>query len=91
MIQNDSLAQNRVMTKEDSRIHPYPIRLTRELREQLETIAKANGRSLNAEMLLRLEESLKNAGSENSGDFTPAQEKRLIELIRNELAKAGKG
>lgn len=45
------------MSKEDQRIHPYPIRLTKELREKLETAAKAAGRSLNAEMMRRIEAS----------------------------------
>lgn len=43
----------------NQQVNPYPIRLPKELREKLEAVAKANGRSLNAEMLLRLEASLR--------------------------------
>lgn len=48
------------MNKESQQVNPYPIRLTHELRERLEIAAKQAGRSLNAEMLLRLELSFKN-------------------------------
>lgn len=41
---------------------PYPIRLTKDVREQLEIAAKAAGRSLNAEMVMRLEQSLADSG-----------------------------
>lgn len=37
---------------------PYPLRLAPDLRDTLEAIAKDNGRSLNAEITLRLEESI---------------------------------
>lgn len=36
----------------------YPLRMPPELREALETIAKENGRSLNAEIVTRLQTSL---------------------------------
>ena len=49
------------MSKEDQRVNPYPIRLTPDLKIKLETAAKAAGRSLNAEMLLRLEASFTEA------------------------------
>lgn len=76
------------MSKETQQVNPYPIRLTKELRERLEAIAKTNGRSLNAEMILRLEASLGNEPEENSID---ERIRRIaLELIREELAKAGK-
>lgn len=43
------------MTNE-TRTTPYPLRMPSELRQQIERDAKANGRSLNAEILYRLEE-----------------------------------
>lgn len=43
------------MKKEKQQVNPYPIRLTASLKERLQVSAKNNGRSLNAEMLLRLE------------------------------------
>lgn len=82
------------MTKEDNRVHPYPIRLTRELREQLETLAKANGRSLNAEIVIRLDESLlKDGDTIISTNVLTVEDVRQIalEVIREELAKSGKG
>jgi molybdopterin-guanine dinucleotide biosynthesis protein A len=78
------------MTKEDNRIHPYPIRLTKELREQLEATAKANGRSLNAEMILRLEASFTDE-SINNADLEAVIRRIATEILREELTKAGKG
>ncbi|MEN9434566.1 MAG: hypothetical protein RLZZ422_2155 [Pseudomonadota bacterium] len=75
------------MSKEDQRHHPYPIRLTKELRERLEDAARLAGRSLNAEMLLRLEASF----HESDEQKEVLTELRVRELIREELAKAGKG
>lgn len=46
------------MSKEDQRVNPYPVRLSKETKQALEVIAKANGRSLNAEIAMRLDESL---------------------------------
>ena len=43
-------------------IQPFPIRLTPQLRQQLETAAKSAGRSLQAEIARRLESSLITAG-----------------------------
>lgn len=45
----------------DKQVSPYPVRLTPELRAMLEESARAGGRSLNAEMLLRLEASFVDA------------------------------
>ncbi len=39
----------------DGRITPYPLRLEPETRAKLETLAKANGRSLNAQIAMMLE------------------------------------
>jgi hypothetical protein len=74
------------MSKEDQRVHPYPVRLTKELREKLDTAAKAAGRSLNSEMLLRLEASF----SQQPADDQLLTAAQVRELIREELTKAGK-
>ncbi len=74
------------MSKEPQQVNPYPIRLTKELREKLDTAAKAAGRSLNAEMLLRLEASF----LELPTDDQPMTAAQVRELIREELTKAGK-
>lgn len=41
-------------------IKPYSLRMPPELKEILQSLAKENGRSLNAEMIQRLKESIKN-------------------------------
>ncbi|CAN7423047.1 Arc family DNA-binding protein [Paraburkholderia hospita] len=45
---------------------PYPLRMPQELRERLEEAAKATGRSLNAEIVQRLESSLLHSPDEVS-------------------------
>ena len=87
MIQSDSTLQNHTMSKEDNRINPYPIRLTKELTVKLEDSAKLHGRSLNAEMLLRLEASFSDESQNNAHTLTVEQVK---ELIREELARLTK-
>ena len=42
----------------DKRPMPYPLRMPTEMRDKLEVARSKNGRSLNAEILLRLEQSL---------------------------------
>ena len=51
------------MTREDPQMK---LRLPAELKDQLAALAEANGRSLNAEVVLRLEESLGSAGGAQS-------------------------
>ncbi len=77
------------MSKESQQVNPYPIRLTKELREKLEAIAKANGRSLNAEMILRLESTLES--DSNEADMLERMRQIALEVVREELAKSGKG
>jgi len=78
----------------DLRPAPYSIRLEPEIRAKLEAIAKANGRSLNAEIVIRLDESLlKDGDTIISTNVLTVEDVRQIalEVIREELAKAGKG
>lgn len=68
---------------------PYPLRLAPELRETLEAIAKEKGRSLNAEITLRLEESVKsqvNAQADN--DLIKLIGAEVRQIVREELKKA---
>lgn len=44
--------------KEDNRPLPYSLRLEPETRAKLEAVAKANGRSLNAQIIMILESAL---------------------------------
>lgn len=46
------------MTTERHQLPAYPLRMPVELRERLEAAAKVNMRSLNAEILFRLQQSL---------------------------------
>ena len=89
----------------DNRPPPYSMRLDPDLRAKLEAIAKANGRSLHAEISMRLEASLQ------ANETTPTSERvemtadeanelifetkkqiieELKEFIQKELTKAGK-
>lgn len=43
-------------------VTPYPVRMPDELRSALEHIAKDNGRSLNAEIVMRLQSTLESIG-----------------------------
>lgn len=61
---------------EKQRPNPYPIRLTPELKEKLTESAKKNGRSLNAEMLLRLDNS-----------FDTSERERVEKIVADVLQK----
>lgn len=74
------------MSKENQQVNPYPIRLTKELKVKLEESAKQHGRSLNAEMLLRLEASFTDSPSGEEQYLTAEQ---VRSLVREELLKAG--
>lgn len=67
-------------------VHDYPqmkIRLSPELKAKIGETAKANNRTLNAEIVTRLEESFSRSG----GDCL--SEEKMRELIRDELSRAG--
>lgn len=72
------------MSNESQQVNPYPIRLTPELKVKLQASAKANGRSLNAEMLLRLEASF--AEPKPLAAESGLTEERIREIVREELA-----
>lgn len=61
----------------------YPLRLEPDTRARIEAIAKVNGRSLNAQIVMMLDEWL--AGT--SGNESPLTESRVLDLIRLELDK----
>ena len=65
-------------------INPFGVRMPAEVKEELEKLAEQNRRSLNAEIVVRLEQSIRQEGRL----CITAEE--LRELIREELAKAGK-
>lgn len=68
---------------------PYPLRLAPELRETLEAIAKEKGRSLNAEITLRLEESVKTqVNAQADSDLIKLIGAEVRQIVREELKKA---
>lgn len=70
-------------------IAPLGLRLLPELREQIEKAAKDNGRSLNAEVSARLQQSFEPANTERIGDLelALAQEQITSALARGKLAE----
>ncbi|QTR53123.1 TraY domain-containing protein [Thiothrix unzii] len=89
----------------DNRPPPYSMRLDPDLRAKLEAIAKANGRSLHAEISIRLEASLLTENTTQAGnkfwyfeDVPPGvlevlkedMRRVALEVVREELTKAGK-
>ena len=71
---------------DDSRPQPYSLRLEPDTRATIEAIAKANGRSLNAQIVLIVDEWLSGSG----GECQQLTEERVIELIARELDKRQK-
>jgi hypothetical protein len=72
---------------------PYPLRIDAELRSRIEALANANGRSLNAQISLILEAAVQGGSvtdSLMSEDMRDEVRRIALELIREELAKAGK-
>ena len=65
-------------------INPFGVRMPPEVKAELDKLAEQNRRSLNAEIVVRLEQSIRQEGRL----CITAEE--LRELIREELAKAGK-
>jgi len=79
--------QNGHMTDRHS-VHPYPLRLTPELREELERHAKDAGRSLHAEIIRRIEASI--ASERHQVDMAtamtdPATRKAAVEGLLDEM------
>lgn len=67
---------------------PYPLRLAPELRETLEAIAKEKGRSLNAEITLRLEESVKTqVNAQADSDLIKLIGVEVRQIVREELKR----
>lgn len=69
------------MTREDPQMK---LRLPADLKDQLAELAEANGRSLNAEVVIRLEESLGSAG----GGQTAAQvDEHTLDLFAEKVGQ----
>lgn len=66
-------------------VNPFGLRLPPELKEELERLAEQNRRSLNAELIVRLEESVQREGQ------TCITAEEIRQIVEPALAKAGKG
>ena len=71
---------------EDKRPAPYPLRMTDDLRQKLTDHAKENGRSLNAEIVARLELTL-NTGQGLLGQAMIEAETKKMEDRFEEMRK----
>jgi hypothetical protein len=65
-------------------VNPFGLRMPSDVKEELEKLAEQNRRSLNAEIIVRLEESIKR---ERESCITSDELRRIV---REELTKAGK-
>ena len=85
-------SHNQGMNKEHQPPATYSVRIPAEMRRQLEESARASGRSLHAEILLRLGDSLGASKVENSVLENDLEEKIraiALEIVREELRKSG--
>jgi len=92
LLTNAKVIQNDYMIDTDQQPQPYSIRLPASIRRQLEEAARASGRSLHAEILLRLGVSLDASKVENSVAEDDLEEKIraiALEIVREELRKIG--
>ncbi len=65
-------------------VNPFGLRMPPELKEELEVLAEQNRRSLNAEIIVRLEDSVKREGQ------TCITAEEVRQIIEQALAKLGK-
>lgn len=79
--------------KDYPQANPYPIRLPKDLKAKIEEAAKRHSRSLNAEMVLRLESTFNNLDTKEHDYLTQSQVQALIDQalddITQRLKKAG--
>lgn len=90
---SDDVNQNEYMIDTEQQPQPYSVRLPPSMRRQLEESARASGRSLHAEILLRLGGSLEFSKEENSSMNNDLEERmrqiarqEAMEVVREELA-----
>ncbi|MBO0612972.1 hypothetical protein [Thiothrix fructosivorans] len=73
------------MKQEPRQPASYPLRLETETRAKLEALAKANGRSLNAQIVLMLDGLLQSDSEQTTPDGLVAE--RIKEYVRQEMAE----
>ena len=80
-------------TETQVQANPYPIRLPKDLKAKIEEAAKRHSRSLNAEMVLRLESALNNLDTKEHDYLAQSQVQALIDqaidAFTQKLNKAG--
>jgi predicted metal-dependent phosphotriesterase family hydrolase len=76
------------MTEDDNKVVTMKVRVTPEFREKLVTTAKENNRSMNAEIVDRLEKSFENKQSSYIEAFTDAGVK-IISHVMTSLKESG--
>lgn len=70
------------MKKESPQLPAYSLRLDPEIRATLETLAKSNGRSLNAEIAARLDASLHGSAPGHTVDGMGDEDRRIYPVVR---------
>lgn len=85
----ESFGDNARMT-EDTRPQPYSLRLEPETRARIEAIAKANGRSLNTQIALMLDEWLAGGHADEGKGLTVEDVRRIAAEVFQELSKQPK-
>ncbi|MBB2775722.1 UNVERIFIED_ORG: hypothetical protein HNP28_001010 [Comamonas terrigena] len=73
------------MSREDPQMK---IRLPADLKDQIEAAAKDSGRSMNAEIVARLEESLKHSGAQKGAEFAGVLN-RLLDAENLQITENG--
>jgi len=75
---------------EEKRPAPFPLRMPEEMRNSLEGHAKQNGRSLNAEIIHRLEQSFADSsGNQISDEEKKALRKAALDAMLDAIRDAG--
>lgn len=78
-------------TEPQTQANPYPIRLPKALKAKIEESAKRHSRSLNAEMVLRLESSFSTTDEDDylTKDQAQALIDQALDTFTHRLKKAG--
>ena len=87
LYQKELFGDNQRMS-EDTRPVPYSLRLEPDTRAKLEELARNNGRSLNAQIIMMLESLLYPIEKDSSVDKN--LDSTIRRIVREELAKTGK-
>lgn len=85
IVVNTTVVHHRGMSRQDPQ---FKLRMTEELRDQIAEAAKASNRSMNAEIIARLEQSFAIADSpEKEFHLSRAQLDELVQSVTNQVAE----